>query len=130
MDEITVYELIEPIERPADVSDMANYMDINFETVRRTMVASITRSVSSLLDPQHRLGHAPNDMLVPASNSRLTEYDTHGAALCSGSKRRSDPRTHSLTYNGYILLTQETHLLWIAKLAVLEPLGDNWVRPA
>ena len=34
VDEITVYELIEPIERPADVSDMAEYMDINMETVR------------------------------------------------------------------------------------------------
>jgi hypothetical protein len=25
------------------------------------------------------------------------------------------------------LLLQETHLMWIAKLAVLEPLSNNWV---
>eukprot|EP00959_Pyramimonas_sp_CCMP1952_P086459 1808502-Pyramimonas_sp.AAC.1 len=48
VDEITVYELIEPIERPADVSDMAEYMDINMETQSAIPLSTTSQSQ---LDP-------------------------------------------------------------------------------
>lgn len=42
VDELTVLELLEPIERPADVTDMAEFMGISLERVRRYILTPHT----------------------------------------------------------------------------------------